>query len=147
MLVRYILSPHACLCLWNQCSIETVNRMEMIFGTEKNEYLHAKITAYVFMELCPKVRTQKKISSRHIDRYKCSRIGFSTCPTGSLGAWLKDLLIMVRSWSGIFGHVAGLYHRHSRASLVKSTLHMPVCLSLNNHLVRISSYNNARSQI
>ena len=51
----------------------------------KNEYLHAKITAYVFMELCPKVQTEKKISSRHIDRYKCSRIGFSTCPTGSLG--------------------------------------------------------------
>ena len=91
------------------------------FWHGKNEYLQAKITAYVFMELCPKVRTQKKISSRHIDRYKCSRIGFSTCPTASLGVGAAYL------------DTSQGYHRHSRASLVKSTLHMPVCLSVSTN--------------
>jgi len=49
---------------------------------------------------------------------------------------------IVRSWSGIFG-------RTRRRAIIDIPVPPHACLpvSLNKHLVRISSYNNARSQI
>jgi len=72
------------------------------------------------MEICPKVRTQKKkFATAHRPLQMFAHRFFNMSKSN----------LIVRSWSGIFGHVAGLYHRHSRASSSQRSTCLSVCLS------------------